>query len=130
MKHSVLRPIFKKGSPKDPLNYRPVALLPPPSKILERHMAGHLDSFAIKHKILIDHQYDYREKIGAKDLVEDFANLVNNSLNDNMLVVVCFVDFTKAFDSLNNKILLEILDSKAVRGKPLELFTSYFADRT
>jgi len=47
-----------------------------------------------------------------------------------MHVVVCFVDFTKAFGSLNHKILLEILESKGVRGKSLELFTSYFADRT
>jgi len=73
MKSSVLRPIFKKGSPKDPLNYRPATLLPTPSKILERHMAGHLDSFAIKHKILIDQQYGYREKIGEKDLLEDLT---------------------------------------------------------
>jgi len=42
----------------------------------------------------------------------------------------CFADFTKAFDSLNHKILLDTLESKGVRGKPLELFTSYFADRT
>lgn len=40
-----------------------------------------------------------------------------------------FIDFSKAFDSMNHKILLWKLSQNGIRGTPLTLFESYLSDR-
>ena len=54
--------IFKSGNKHLVQNYRPISLLPCLSKVLEKLINSRLLKFLIKHKILYDLQYGFREK--------------------------------------------------------------------
>lgn len=44
-------------------------------------------------------------------------------------MVLFFIDFTKAFDSIVHRILLSKLESYGISGPPLELIRNYLTDR-
>ena len=47
-----------------------------------------------------------------------------------LITFTVFLDFGKAFDSINNKILLDNLEHYGIRGPVLQLFKSYLSERT
>jgi len=68
-----------------------------------------MDNLVEKNELVIRQQYGYKKENGTTDLLEHFSETVDTALNNHLHVVVCFVDFTKAFDTLNHTILLEDL---------------------
>jgi hypothetical protein len=56
----VIRVFKNKGSRNDVSNYRPIAILPLASKILERHMKNHLMNFLNKYNLLYLLQSGFR----------------------------------------------------------------------
>ena len=59
-KHSIVTPIFKKGSKRDSLNYRLISLTPIPCKTLGTIITKSLYSFLDKHLIFDDAQFGFR----------------------------------------------------------------------
>ena len=62
LKISKIIPIFKSGNNKHFNNYRPISILPPISKILEKIVCNRLIHFLDKYDILYRHQYGFRQK--------------------------------------------------------------------
>ena len=56
-KRACLTPLFKDGDPDNPSNYRPIAILPASSKILERIVHEQVMSYVNTHKILSKAQF-------------------------------------------------------------------------
>lgn len=52
-----------------------------------------------------------------------------DSINNNKKVIGLFLDMSKAFDCVNHKILIQILDNQGIRGKALQWITSYLENR-
>ena len=59
-KKSKIIPLHKKDDPLDPKNYRPVAIVPILSKILERAVFNQLISYLNENKLLHPNHYAYR----------------------------------------------------------------------
>ena len=59
LKWAEIVPVFKKGDKTKEGNYRPISLLSPFSKILERHLYNNIYSFVNKHDILHRYQYGF-----------------------------------------------------------------------
>ena len=51
------------------------------------------------------------------------------TLDSRLLAVNIFIDFSRAFDSLNRDILFKKLFLYGIRGVPLKLIISYFENR-
>ena len=61
-KISKVTPVFKTGAVTDPGNYRPITVLSPFAKILERLAYNQLSHFIEKENILFKHQFGFRKK--------------------------------------------------------------------
>ena len=55
-----VRPIFKKNSPLEASNYRPVSILSVVSKILEQSVYVQLSDFLERNQLLFEHQSGFR----------------------------------------------------------------------
>ena len=58
-KCAVVTPVFKKGSPSDPANYRPISLTCIACKLLESCIKESLLSYLVSHKIITKHQHGF-----------------------------------------------------------------------
>ena len=50
-------------------------------------------------------------------------------MDNNQMTCAIFVDLSKAFDTVNHKILIGKLEHYGIRGNALELFKSYLCER-
>jgi len=65
-KHAVVQPVFKKGDPSDPSNYRPIAITSTISKVFESLINSKLSTHLENHHLLSDHQYGFRSSRSFK----------------------------------------------------------------
>ena len=102
------------------VNYRPISLLPVFSKIIERLIYNKLFDFLVRYQILFESQYGFRSKRNTTHATLDFIQSIEDAIEDNEFAIGVFCDLSKAFDTLNHKILLEKLDHYGIRGKANE----------
>ena len=129
LKISVVRPVYKKGSHLLFSNYRPVAILPFIEKTMEECVAVILTTYLTDYGIINKFQYGFQKGKSTSDLLLQFSDYINSKLNDNMHVVAMFIDFSKAFDTLNHQKLIAALETIGVRGPLLNWFKSYLDNR-
>ena len=110
-------------------NYRPVAVLPAFSKVLERLMYNRLLSFINKFSLLHPYQFGFRQNHLPELALLYLVDKISNALDNGECVLGLFLDFSKAFDTVNHDLLLTKLEYLGIRGIPLEWFKSYLADR-
>ena len=104
-------------------NYRPVAILL--SKLLERVMYNRVYDFLAKYDILINEQFGFRKSHSTSHGVLNLSNYVTNELDNGNFCLGIFMDLSKAFDTIDHKILLSKLHNYGVRGNPMLWFTDY-----
>mgnify|MGYP002279559993 CR=1 FL=1 len=122
-------PIFKKDNPNQCQNYRPISILPCVSKILERIIFNQMYDFFEKHDILCPNQYGFRKHYSTDLAVLDLYNKITQSLANKEYVIGIFMDLSKAFDTLDHKILLYKLERYGIRGTPLAWIKDYLNNR-
>jgi hypothetical protein len=123
-------PIFKAGETDVIGNYRPVSLLSSVSKVFERAFYSRLASFINLQKILYDLQFGFREGHATHLAVIKLMENIVSSLDKGDYSAAIFLDFSKAFDTVNHSILLQKLSHYGIRGVANSWINSYLSDRT
>lgn len=129
LKTGILRPIHKKGSTSNYDNYRPITILPVIDKIAEKYIAKEINTFYQKSEYITENQYGFQPNKNTTQLLSSFTDSIFNHLDKKMHVLVVFIDFSKAFDTLRHDILNETLEYSGIRGKLLNWCKDYMKDR-
>ena len=129
LKVSRVVPLYKKGSSLDPSNYRPISTLPFMSKIFEKAMYSRVLKFLNSYSIISPNQFGFRKNCSTNDAILTFVSQIYSAINVNEYFVAIYLDFSKAFDTVNHAILLKKLERIGIRGICLEWFKSYLGDR-
>ena len=129
LKLAIITPLYKAKDPMFFNNYCPISLLSVFSKIIERLMYSRLLNFINKHKILNKLQFGFRNNHSTfMALVILVENLVN-ALDNGKCAVGIFLDFQKAFDTVDHGILLDKLYCYGIRGIAHKWFISCLSSR-
>jgi hypothetical protein len=129
MKVAKVIPIFKANDPTQFNNYRPISLLPTFSKILERIAHKRLYHYLIVNKLLCTSQYGFQRHMSTEQAILEFQDRIINSLVSKKWCSAIFLDLSKAFDTLDHKILLAKMHHLGVRGISLQWFKNYLSNR-
>lgn len=130
LKTSIIRPIYKSGEHDNTKNYRPIAILSSINKIFENLIVHQLTNFFTKNNVITETQYGFQKGKSTQQLLNKFTNEINNHINNKKHVGILFIDFKRAFDTLDHQTLLNSLDECGIRRPLLNWFTNYLHNRS
>ena len=107
-KLSIITPILKKISPSDPANYRPIAFTCICCKIMESIIANDLLEFLSNHNQITKHQHGFLRKHSTSTNLLESPNDWTLSLSNHHTVMIAYIDFQKAFDSVSHPQALKL----------------------
>ena len=122
-------PIYKSGETTLIKNYRPVSVLSVFSKIFERIIHVRLLDFLDQHNILSNSQFGFRKKHSTVSALSILIDKIYTGLNDGNITLGLYLDFSKAFDTIDHQILFKKLFHYGIRGIALDLLKDYFLNR-
>ena len=110
-------------------NYRPISVLVCFAKLLEKLMTKRLSKFIDKNKILSKHQYGFRVNRSTEHALIDFIDKITKAIDEGKYSIGIFLDLSKAFDTIDHRILLRKLDHYGIRGVAKDWFENYLYNR-
>ena len=130
LKLAIVKPLFKhKDSEHSFGNYRPISLLTTISKVFERVIFNQLYEYMTINNLFINSQYGFHKKHSTELAALEFVDRIAKDMDKNKVPLSIFIDLSKAFDTLDHKILLEKLKYYGVEGTALKWFESYLSNR-
>ena len=124
-------PLYKgKGCKFDPKSYRPVAILPILSKILERAMFTQVLSNMDSNKFFNPSHHAYRSFHSTTTAMLQMYDTWLDAVEDGNLAGVCMVDMSAAFDVVDTEILLEKLKLYGFDQNTIQWTWSYLTHRS
>lgn len=130
LKKAVLTLIYKKGSPEDLNNYRPISLLSVINKVIEKIMVEQIANHLESNQMLHPYQYGFRKGRIIEQAVLCLQEYVLKAIDQGSIPVAVFLDFSCAFDTVPRGRLLAKLECMGIQGLALNLLKSYLTDRT
>jgi hypothetical protein len=129
LKISRIITVFKKGEETDPVNYRPLSILPTISKIFERVMYLQLIDYLETNELLDKEQHGFRVGKSVVTAGINFIEALVDAIDKGNNAVGIFMDLSKAFDSVSHDILINNLKSIGIQNVQLNWFKSYIINR-
>src|ERR1043165_2133232 len=122
-------PIFKAGETNKFNNYRPVSILPYFSKYFEKIMHLRLTNYLASKSTLTNSQYGFRTGYSTFMALLEMHSKITEAIDNNLFSIGIFFDLSKAFDTVDHKILIKKLEHYGVRGLGLSWFFDYLQNR-
>ena len=128
LKTAKVKHVFKKSSKLDCCNYCAISLLSNVEKILEKLMYKRVYSFLTTDNIMHDLQFGFRQKLSASHVLINLTENIRQALDEPYIGCGIFVDFQKAFDTMDHEILLSKLDYYGIQGISNNCFKFYLSN--
>ena len=129
-KKSKIIPLHKKDDPLDPKNYRPVAIVPILSKVLERAIFNQLVKYLDKNNLIHPNHHAYRPGHNTTTALIQMYDGWLRGVDSGNPVGACLLDMSAAFDVVDHQLLLDKLSLYGLDNSSKEWVRSYLNGRT
>ena len=129
MKWADITPLYKSKNKYEKTNYTPISLLLTISKILEKAVYSRTYNFLEQNQILYKSQYGFRSQHSCQDAISELVGKILKNMEEQKYTIAVFIDLSKAFDTLEHKVLFAKLCKYGIRGITLDWFKSYLTNR-
>nr|CAI5833419.1 unnamed protein product [Callosobruchus analis]CAI5834750.1 unnamed protein product [Callosobruchus analis]CAI5835567.1 unnamed protein product [Callosobruchus analis]CAI5840243.1 unnamed protein product [Callosobruchus analis] len=128
-KKAVVMPLPKRPVIEDYKDLRAVSILPVLSKLIEKVIALQLMEYVECKRILPDVQSGFRKKHSCSTALLQIIDDVLAARDIGEFTVLILLDFTRAFDTLDHKLLLQILKHIGIDRHSITFFENYLSGR-
>ena len=129
MKRQYITPHHKKGSKTIASHYRPISLTPHEMKTFERLVRDDLVEHLEVNNIINNTQHGFRKGRSCLTQLLHHHDQILQNLNNGFETDVIYLDYAKAFDKVNHKLLIQKLEVYGVEGKLLKWLWDYLNGR-
>ena len=129
-KYALVTSIHKGGDKCNTTNYRPISILPIISKILERWVHSVVYSYLDECDLIPGCQSGFRPLHSTETTLHDLMNTCYQAMERGEMTGTVFIDLSKAFDSVNHKIILDKLEKSNMSTSVINWFKSYLYERS
>lgn len=128
-KVSTVVPIPKVKNTRQACNFRPINVLPVTEKLLECAVKTQFLSYIEKSSILCKFQSGFRRSHSCETSLNFVLTNWKNAIDKKHFIVAVFLDFRRAFETIDKQILLNKLMTYGVLANELKWFNSYLSAR-
>ena len=125
--HANILPIYKKGDVNLCDNYRPIWLTSLFSKLYTNILNNRINVFSSLNNIIPEKQAGFRSNYSTIDHIFTLYAMISSQFSKNKKLYVCFVDYRKAFDSVQREALFKILEARGFDGNFLSAIKAIYS---
>ena len=92
---------------------------------MEKIVHPRLSGFLEKNVLLFEQQYGFRNKLSTNHALIDITSKIQTVCDKGILACGAYVDFKKAFNTVNHEFLHNKLNHYGIRGTELQWFKTY-----
>jgi hypothetical protein len=124
---TVIIPLVKNptGDLADKRNYRPISLATVIAKVLDRF----LDTFLNPHVKLHDAQFGFREGLSTESAILALKHTVSYYVKRNTPIYACFLDLSKAFDTVSYDIMWSKLKEAGINPAVTGIMSHWYSNQ-
>ena len=128
-KTAKVTPLYKSGERNSFNNYRPISVLNVISKVAEKLAFNQLSDYLEKNHLLSNCQYGFRRGRSTQHAVTNLVDSIRQNIDKGKHTGVLYMDFSKAFDTVNHTCILHKLPFYGISGTELNWITDYLFNR-
>lgn len=129
-KVSVVVPIEKVSGAVRCEDHRPINMVATYEKLLETVVNNQVREYVQENKLLTDAQAGFRVRHSCESALQTVISKWKIALDNKRLVGVVLLDFRRAFETINRKLLIRKLHKYGFEGNVLKWFSQYLETRT
>ena len=129
-KKAKIIPLHKKEDPTLPKNYRPVALLPVLSKILEKAIFLQTIEYLESNGLIHPSHHGFRSGHNTCTALIEMYDTWIQAIENDEIAAVFLIDMSAAFDVVDHDILLKKLELYGFENSSKEWYESYLGNRS
>ena len=126
---AIIKPIPKIPFPLNETDFRPISILCTLSKVIEKLANKQICAYLNLHNLFDPNQSAYRSNHGCITALLKITDDILDCIDDSEVSLLILLDFSKAFDTVNHKLLLEKLNILGFTQNSKDWISSYLTDR-
>jgi exonuclease III len=128
-KSALVKPLPKNNNPSCLTDYRPISLLPSFSKVIEKLVCKQMIEYLKDTNYFDSLQSAYKQSHSTITALLNVTDDIYEALENSELVFLVLLDYSKAFDCANHKLILAKLKAAGFGGDSLSWVSSYLSGR-